>query len=179
MPAPPPADPPAGETLYRERRFELRRCAVPLRGGGVAHRGLVVHPGAVVILPLLDDGRVVLIANHRWQIGHPLLELPAGTLDPGESPIACAARELREETGFEAAHLDPGPPFFACPGISTERMHPFTARGLRPVPRALEPDERIDVTPMTEADLRAAMHDGRIADAKTLAVLGRHLLARP
>lgn len=168
--------PPPGEAIHRERRFELRRCRVALRGGGSELRGLVVHPGAVVLLPVLDDGRLVFIRNRRWQIGHPLLELPAGTLEPGEDPAHCAARELIEETGYAAAELVAGSPFYAAPGLSTERMFPFLARGLTAVGQALEADEDIEVEPMTIEAARAALLDGRLADGKSLAVLGRYLI---
>lgn len=176
MQPPPSPSPPDGETLYRERRFALRRCRLALRGGGADERAVLIHPGAVVLLPLLDDGRLVLIRNHRWQVGHPLLELPAGTLEPGEAPAACAARELIEETGYAAAELIAGGSFYAAPGVSTEVMHPFIARGLRAVGQALEADERIDVVPMTVGAVRAALLDGTLADGKSLAVLGRFLL---
>jgi len=168
--------PPPGETVYHERRFAVRRCRLPVRGGAVIDRAVVIHPGSVVLLPVLDDGRLVLIESHRWQLGHPLLELPAGTLDPGEAPARCAARELIEETGYAADHLVAGGPFYAAPGLSTERMHPFLARGLRAVGQALEPDETIEVKAMSVDAVRAAMLDGRLADAKSLAVLGRYLL---
>ncbi|MCA9541642.1 MAG: NUDIX hydrolase [Myxococcales bacterium] len=169
-------NPPPGITLYRDHRLELRRCTLTTRRGDVLERGLVVHPGSVVLLPLLDDGRIVLIRNHRWQLGHPLLELPAGTCEPGEAAARTAARELEEETGFSAARLDPLPPFYAAPGLSTEVMHPFVARGLKIVGQRLEADEDIEVVPMTRDAVQADLSAGRIADAKSLAVLGFYLL---
>ncbi|MEZ4436352.1 MAG: NUDIX hydrolase [bacterium] len=168
---------PAGEVLYRDARCEVRRCAVPVRGGAVVSRALVVHPGSVVLLPVLDDGRVVLIRNRRWQVGEALLELPAGTLGWGEDPAAGAMRELVEETGFRATTLTPMPPFYALPGLATEVMHPFVARGLVEVGQALEVDEQIEVVPTALAEARAMLVDGRLADAKSMAVLGRYLLA--
>ena len=98
-------NPPTGEVLWRDRRFELRVVTLPLRDGQTERRGLMVHPGAVVILPVRDDGSVVLIRNHRWTLGRAVLELPAGGLDPGEAPAVAAARELEEETGYRAAHI--------------------------------------------------------------------------
>lgn len=174
MPSPLPKP---GVTLYRDHRCELRRCAVPLRGGGVETRALVVHPGSVVMLPVLDDERLVFIRNRRWQVGEALVELPAGTLGWGEDPAAGAARELAEETGYAAAVLEAGAPFYGLPGVSTEVMHPFVARGLVAVGQALEADEEIEVLPLAVAEARAMLIDGRLADAKSIAVLGRYLLS--
>ncbi|MCB9527780.1 MAG: NUDIX hydrolase [Myxococcales bacterium] len=168
---------PAGEVLYRDGRCELRRCAVPLRGGGAEDRALVVHPGSVVILPVLDDGRLVFIRNRRWQVGEVLWELPAGTLGWGEDPAAGAARELVEETGYRAGSLAAGAPFYGLPGISTEVMHPFVARGLSAVGQDLEADEEIEVAPLTVDEARLMLLDGRLVDGKSLAVLGRYLLS--
>lgn len=169
--------PAPGEILYRDHRCELRRCAVPLRGGGTQSRALVVHPGSVVMLPVLDDGRLVFIRNRRWQVGGVLWELPAGTLAWGEDPAAGAARELCEETGFRATSLEAGAPFYGLPGISTEVMHPFVARGLVAVGQSLEADEEIEVAPLAVDEARAMLVDGRIADGKSIAVLGRYLLS--
>lgn len=173
MPSPVPCP---GDVLYRDHRCEVRRCLVPLHGGGHTPRALVVHPGSVVMLPLLDDGRIVFIENRRWQVGEVLVELPAGTLAWGEDPAVGAARELVEETGYRAGSLEAGRPFYAAPGLTSEVMHPFVARGLVAVGQALEADEEIRPLPLTVAEARARLADGRIADAKTIAILGRHLL---
>ena len=171
-----PASPPSGETIYQEKRFTLRRCEIPLRGGGQSSRGLVVHPGAVVILPIDDQGQMILIRNHRWQIGRPLIELPAGTRDQNESIEHCAHRELEEETGFKAQTLTPLSPFFIAPGISTEVHYPFIATVLTEVGQRLEADEEIDVLYYSIAMVRQALLDGSIQDAKTIVVLSRYLL---
>ena len=175
----PIARPPEGETVYSEPRFELRRCQVSLSDGTAEARGLMIHPGAVVLVPILEDGRIVMIRNRRWQVGYTLLELPAGTREPGEEPARCARRELREETGYTTDNLQPLPAFFAAPGVSTEVMHPYLATGLTHVGQSLAPDESIDVVRMAPTSLRLALTDGRIIDGKTLAVLGRYFLANP
>lgn len=171
------ASPPKGETLYREPRFELRACTIILSDGSCESRGLMVHPGAVVLVPILEDGRVVMIRNRRWQVGRQLLELPAGTRNPSEPPELCAHRELREETGYTADKLQPLPSFFAAPGVSTEVMHPYVATGLNFVGQDLELDEEIDVVLLSRAQVVAALVDGTIIDGKTLAVLGRYVLS--
>lgn len=171
------ANPPEGETLYREPRFELRICSIILSDGSCESRGLMVHPGAVVLVPVLADGRIVMIRNRRWQVGHRLLELPAGTRNLSESVEVCAHRELREETGYSADKLEPLPSFFAAPGVSTEVMHPYVATGLNLVGQDLELDEDIEVVLLNRAQVIAAMLDGGIIDGKTLAVLGRYVLS--
>lgn len=167
-----PPRPPGGTTAYEERRFRLRVCELPLRGGRAERRGVVLHGGSVVILPRLGEDQIVFIRNRRWQLGHRLLELPAGTLGPGEDPAACAARELEEEAGYRAGRLVPLQAFYALPGLTTEIMHAFVAEDLTPVGQRLEPDEDIQVQPLAMADVRARMARGELHDMKSLAVLG-------
>lgn len=132
-------------------------------------RHSVQHPGAVAIIPLLDDGRVCLIKNERIAVGKTLIELPAGTLEPAEPPQHTAERELREETGYTAAHWHELSGFFMSPGILNERMHLFVARDLTPGTPQREPEEEIDnlVVPWEEAI--AMTLRGEIEDAKSLA----------
>ncbi len=170
--------PPIGQVLHQERRFEVRLVDVPLRSGGTEPRALLVHPGAVVVLAVTEDDRIVMIHNRRWTLGATLLELPAGTLEEGELPERCARRELREETGFEAEHLEHLLSFYAAPGTSTEVMHAFLAKGLSAVGQRLEPDEDITVELVELATLRQRMADGQVKDGKTIAVLGHYLLTR-
>ena len=170
-------NPPKGTVRWRERRFELRVVTLPLRDGRTEERGLVVHPGAVVILPVLDDGSVVLIRNHRWTLGRAVLELPAGGLGAAESTATAAARELEEETGYRAAHISPMGSFFAAPGASTEVMHTFLATGLEFVGQRLEADEKIDVVILAKDEVRRRLLAGELENGPTIAVLGRWLLS--
>ena len=134
-------------------------------------REVVVHPGAVVVLGLLADGRVVLIRNRRYAIDQVLWELPAGTLEKKEDPMNCAGRELLEETGYLARRLKPIGTFFTSPGILTEKMYAFAAYDLRKQKAALEEGEEIEVEP-TPMDVAIEMiRDGRIQDGKTIATL--------
>jgi len=171
------ATPPPGDTVYSERRFTLRVCDIPLADGTQSRRGVVVHGGSVVLVPVTDAGEIVLIRNRRWQLGEVILELAAGTREPHETPAECAARELAEETGYRADQLIPLAPIFALPGLTTEIMYPFVARALTPVGQSLEVDEDIEVVTYPVREVRRMLADGEIRDAKSMAILGRALLA--
>ncbi len=162
------------EELLRARLFRVERRTYERAGGETFAREIVLHPGAVVILPLLDDGRVVMIHNYRCAVDRELLELPAGTREPGEEPIATAGRELIEETGYRASELAPLGEFFMSPGILSERMHAFVARGLHWVGQNLDAGEDIRTELVDIPTVRTWLAEARIEDAKTLAVLGMH-----
>src|SRR5437867_5841802 len=148
MPADGLSSPGAKRTiLHRGRKFDLEMVELPGPGGRTLKREVVRHPGAVVILPILDPGRLVLIRNQRPALGKEIWELPAGTLDPGEAPEACAKRELIEETGYKAASLTPLGRFYTSPGFSDELMFAYAAAGLTHVGQALEEDEHLTVHP--------------------------------
>lgn len=136
--------------------------------GSVTH---IRHPGAVVILPFVDENRICLIRNLRRTIDSRLIELPAGTLEPDESPTVTASRELAEETGYRAGNIEPLFDYFVSPGILDEKMHAFVATDLTPgTPHRMD-DEDIEnlVTPWDEAI--AMIRRGEIQDAKTIATL--------
>ena len=136
--------------LLTGKKFAVDRVRVQARGGGLVEREIVVHPGAVVVLPVRADGRVVMLRNHRFAVAETLWELPAGTLEPGEDPQLCAARELEEETGYTSARVEPLHQFFTTPGICTER---------------------IEVELLTPAQLDELLARGEIKDGKTLVTL--------
>lgn len=159
------------ETLFRGRKFSVERRTVELPDGRRPTVELMVHNGAVVILPLASADEVLLIRQFRPAAGDWLLELPAGTLEPGEDPAVCAARELEEETGHRAASLAKLAEFFPAPGVSTERMHAFVATGLTPTRQRLEDYELLTVRPTPIAEALRMAAAGEIRDAKTLAVL--------
>ena len=134
-------------------------------------REVVVHPGAVVVLPFLPDGRVLLIRNYRYTIGHSLIELPAGTLERNEDPINCAGRELLEETGYVAGRLKPISHFYASPGILTERMYAYAAYDLERGTAAPEEGEEIQLMPVSWDEAIDMVRIGEIQDGKTIATL--------
>ena len=155
------------EVLLVASRFKVVR-EFQQTSEGLRPREIVRHPGAVVVLPLLDDGRVCLIRNYRISVNQTLIELPAGTLEPGEEPLQNAERELIEETGYRAAKLQQLHAFYLSPGILDERMHLFLATGLTAGETAREAGEDIDnlVVPWDKAIQMAV--DGQIQDAKSI-----------
>lgn len=157
--------------LHRSRKFTLERLEARLRDGQMHAHDVVIHPGAAVILPMLDDDTVVLTYNVRIAVGGELLELPAGTLEPPEPAIECARRELAEETGYSAATLEPLCNFYSAPGFSNERLYAFVATGLTPGEQRLDAGEQIRIQPMKWNDALDAIRDGRIIDAKSIASL--------
>lgn len=158
------------ETLHTARKFVLERRTIDVRGK--PHTLEVVrHPGAAVIMPILDDGRIATIECYREPLGAYILEIPAGTLDAGEAPLACAIRELAEETGYRAASVTPLVDFYPSPGILTEHMHIFIATGLTAGPTAHEDGEQIRLRPITLAEGLEGIRTGQIKDGKTIVAL--------
>ncbi len=160
----------AGETVFKSKRFHVERRAHERDGQTHVH-DIVVHPGAAVILPLLPDGRVLLIHNYRVALGRELLELPAGTLDADETAEHCAARELAEETGYRAGRLTPLMTFYSSPGIMTERLSAFLATELIAGTAAPDAGEEIRLAPQTLAEALEGIRSGRVQDAKTVLTL--------
>jgi len=157
-----------GRVLHKGSFLEVRRDDVRLPDGAAATREYVVHPGAVAIVPLLDDGRLVLERQFRYPVGRVLLEFPAGKIDPGESTLRCAQRELLEETGYRARE-------WACAGVihnaaaySTEGIEIWFARGLQAGAQRLDAGEFIELCLLSEAELEAHAGRGELSDVKTL-----------
>jgi len=160
--------------LWRGRRLWIEQRSVDLPSGRKEY--VVVHPGgAVAILPV-DGDEVVLIRQYRAAIDAWILEAPAGTLEPGEDPEVCAARELIEEACLAAAELVPLGAVLTTPGFSDEVIHLYLARGLSPcTDYAPDEDEQIEVVRLPADEVRAMALDGRIRDAKTLCLVHRGL----
>jgi ADP-ribose pyrophosphatase len=159
------------ETLLTTPRFNIERVTHRLSDGTAVTREIVRHPGAVVIVPVLDDGRVCLIRNYRVAVNAELLELPAGTREPNESPIITAGRELLEETGYRAGVVEPLCELAMSPGILDERMHVFLARQLTAGDPEREVGEEIQNVLATPAEIDALIRENAIQDAKTIAAL--------
>lgn len=150
--------------------------------GNRRSRETVHHPGAVAILPVLPDGRMVLVRQYRYATGRSLLEVPAGTLDPGESPEACALRELAEETGYQTASLRKLCQFYCSPGWADEVLYAFVASDLTAGDASPEEDEDLELVEIRPEDVQSCIDRGEIADAKTivslLGYLGQRLALR-
>ena len=159
---------------YTGKLVTLRVDQVRFESGSTGERVVVSHPGATVILAVDNEGRILWIRQNRYAIGRELLELPAGGLEPGEPPDACAARELAEETGYTGT-LTPLGAFFTVPGFCTERLYAFLATNLRPEVLAGDEDEEIEVVPLTLEDSLARVDSGEIEDAKSLSTLFLYL----
>jgi ADP-ribose pyrophosphatase len=161
----------ARQVLFSGRKIQVALDTITGSDGNPVHRDVVIHPGAVAILPLVDAGHVCLIRNHRFILGEELLEIPAGTLEPGEAPEAAAPRELAEETGYTAARWRKLTAFYPSPGVLSERTHLFLAQDLTAGPMRLEEGEHLEplIVPWDQA-LSWAL-DGTIRDAKTLVAL--------
>jgi ADP-ribose pyrophosphatase len=158
--------------IHKGAKFSFERLTLQGTDGKPLTREVVRHPGAVVILPILGSptGRqVIFIKNWRIAIEEWLIELPAGTLEAGEDPAACAARELEEETGYRAATITPLGRFYTSPGLSDELMWAYAATGLKNVGQKLEPDERVIVHPVDAGRVIGMINDGELVDGKSIA----------
>lgn len=160
--------------VYHGARFDVHEVAVSGDDGSATQRQLIVHPGAVVILPFVDRRNVVMIRNRRFAVDDTLWELPAGTLEPQEVPRDCAARELTEETGYNAATITRLTDFYTSPGICTERMYAFVAEDLAHVGQHLDGGEQITVEVVALDRTMQMIETGQVRDGKTIATLLFH-----
>jgi ADP-ribose pyrophosphatase len=156
------------QVIYEGRKIRLALDRVVVPGGATVEREVVLHPGAVVMLPLVDAEHVCLVRNYRHSVAETLLELPAGTLQPPESPEDAAARELAEETGYRADRWRKLAEFYPSPGVLNERMYLFVAEGLTPGPTQLEDGEQLVPQVVAWQEAVGWALDGTIRDAKTL-----------
>ncbi len=163
-----------GETLYAGGFVELHRDLVRLPDGQQATREYIVHPGAVAVVPLLDDGRIVLVRQYRYPVAKVLVEFPAGKRDAHESTLQCAMRELREETGYTALEWAWGGAIHNAAAYSSESIWIWFARGLRAGAAAPEQGEFVETVTLSAAELEAFELRGDLPDVKTQ--IGLHWL---
>jgi ADP-ribose pyrophosphatase len=164
--------------LHEGKSFSFKTDQVELPNGRTTTRDVVDHPGAVAIVPVLDDSRLVLVRQFRYAAGRELLEIPAGTLERGEKPDDCASRELREETGYEADSMRRLLSCFTAPGYSNEVIHLYVATGLRRGEMETEEDEEIEVEEVGLDEALRMIEENRIEDAKTIVGVLSYLTRR-
>ena len=154
--------------VYRGHFLDVRRDEVSLPDGSRSVREYIVHPGAVMVIPLLDDGRLVVARQFRYPMGRVMLEFPAGKLDAGEAPLDCAVRELTEETGYRAREWARAGILHNAIAYSTEGIEVWFARGLTAGAPKLDAGEFLEVGSASLDELEAAAGEGALTDAKTL-----------
>ena len=164
------------ETLMKGRAFCIRRDYLKTPDGRETKFEIIEHSGSVIIIPIDENGKILLVRQYRHATGGDLLELPAGTLEDNEDPEVCAAREIREETGMAAGALTKMGEFYLAPGYSTEFMVVYLATDLSPNPLKADDDEFLSVESIPVAEAFEKAERGEIPDAKSLAAL---FLAKP
>lgn len=159
------------EEIYKGRVVSLRVDTVQVPDGRTTTREVVEHRGAVAIVPLLGLDKVLMVRQYRRAVDDVLIEIPAGTLEPGEAVEICAARELEEETGYVAGKIEPLFSQYLAPGYSQEVLHVFLAQDLRKTKQNTERDEFIEVLEVKISDIYSMIQKKQIKDAKTIAGL--------
>lgn len=157
--------------VYRGRLLTVKTEEVKLATGRIALREIVEHPGAAAIVAMTTSREVLLVEQHRPGARGPLLEIPAGTIDPGETPEECARRELQEETGYQARTIERLGGFYLCPGYSTEFLDVFLGTDLHPACRRPDADEELTLHLVDFTEALTAIDIGQLRDAKTVAGL--------
>ena len=161
----------ASENVFSGSRFRVRVDEVAMADGRTTRREVVEHPDAVVVLALREDGQIAFVRQWRHPTGRPLLELPAGRIDPGETPAETARRELREEVGLDPARLDVARGFFVAPGFADEFLHGFIARDCVESPLEADDDEELIVEWKPLGEAIELVEAGEIIDAKSIILI--------
>jgi ADP-ribose pyrophosphatase len=159
--------------VYDGRILNFRVDQVALGNGGTTKREVIEHRGAAAIVPVTRDRDVILVRQYRYAITTNLLEIPAGTMEPGETPEQCASRELEEETGYRCKEIEKILEFFPVPGYSTEKIHVYLAKGLINSKMHTEDDEKIELEIMPFHRALEKVRSGEIQDAKSICALYR------
>ena len=162
-------------SIFKGRVFELKVDEIEYDSGNKGVRETAVHPGGAVVLPLKDDGKIILVKQYRYAHNKYLLELPAGKLETGEDPLTCAERELTEETGYTAKEITKLGAIFTTPGFCSEVLHIYLAKGLTPGSHNREEGEfGMEMFEFTIDEINKMIVSGEIVDSKT--ICGMHYL---
>lgn len=161
----------SSQSIYDGRIIKVKVDEVLLPNGNTAKREIVNHQGAVAVMPLTDDGKMIAVRQFRKPLERTIVEIPAGKLEPGEEPLACAIRELEEETGYVAEKLELLSSFYTSPGFADEILHVYVATGLTKGESRPDEDEFVDVLELTLEEAQQLHRTGEIRDAKTVVAL--------
>lgn len=161
------------ESVYSGVVFDVRLDTVVIPNGKTVTRDIVIHSGAVVIVPRSADGKFLMVQQYRHAVGHSMLEFPAGTLEIGEEPLACAKRELIEEVGHNAKNWQSLGTLYPAPGFANEVQHLFFATELTPDSAPGDEDEIIEVVSLGADEIKAAITGNQLMDAKSIAAFYR------
>lgn len=161
----------SSERVYAGRLLKIDRDRVELPNGGTTDLEMVRHPGAAAVVPFVTDDEVLLVRQFRYAAQGFIYEVPAGTLNGGEAPEACAAREVQEEAGHRAGRFEHLASIYTTPGFTDEVIHLYIARDLTPVQQNLDHDEVLTVERMRFTEAIAMIRDGRLVDAKSICAL--------
>lgn len=159
------------ELIYKGNYLEYHRDQVLLPNGATASREYLHHPGAVAAVPIMDDGRVVMVRQFRYATGEVQLEIPAGKLEAGEPPETAIHRELIEEIGYKAREIIHLLSVWTTPGFTDEIIHLYAATGLEPCPGVADADEFLETVVMDKKELLSLIHSGNAVDGKTALTL--------
>lgn len=158
------------EIIFRGKVFDHQVDEIEYESGNKGIREVALHPGGAVIVPIKDDGKIILVKQFRYPLQKTLIELPAGKLDIGEDPLVCATRELEEETGYKAKVIKKLGKIYTAPGYCTEILHIFSARELIPGNHNREEGEQgMEILEYSTDEIRKMIISGDITDAKTIA----------
>lgn len=159
----------SSETLFKGRVISLQVDEVELPNGKTGKREIIKHPGAVAVIAITDEGKMIMVEQYRKAMERSLVEIPAGKLEPGEEPLRSAERELEEETGYGCAEMKHLISFYTSPGFADELVHVFVATGLtkKENPADCDEDEFVEVIELTVEEAQRYIEEGKIADAKT------------
>ncbi|NBB95493.1 MAG: NUDIX domain-containing protein [Planctomycetes bacterium] len=166
------------DVVHSSYVFDVHRTGLMLPSGERVTRDVVRTRGAALVLPVLDDGRIVMIRQYRFAHNEVMWELPCGGLEDGESPKACAVRELREEAGYTAGHVEPLGKCYSTPGFTDEIIHNYLATNLADGQQDLDEHEDIEVACLEDPKVRQLVVDGNVVDAKTICALTTYWLRK-
>lgn len=161
----------SSQSIYDGRIIKVKIDEVRLPNGNTAKREIVNHQGAVAVMPLTDDGKMIAVRQFRKPLERTIVEIPAGKLEPGEEPLACAIRELEEETGYAAKNMELLSTFYTSPGFADEILYVYVATGLTKGESRPDEDEFVDVLELTLEQAQELHRTGEIRDAKTVVAL--------